>query len=392
MTGAVGRVSIVETGGRVHQVPISVDIYKNAAEARLSVPDYLQMQYGQHADKNYANGNIFAQMMASINSPIDVQGRGFQKMVLGDVLSGKFQAATTEDAQSASSILAPAAILSLVEENPQDDHSETITMFDRLIAIDSSIPNKRFEMPIFDSSNADLQQTSAIGQLATPNIVGQLKVSEKAYAIPTISYGVEISDEALTAYTIDHVALYLRRLRNQLTYNLICQQFNSIINGDLDMDMKPLEVKPISMFDSAAGNGKITHRGYVKWLRSGCKYRRPDYVLCNEDDYFEIIERKGRPTVLTNPVVNSEQMAYNAKPVNMSLQEPNIFILEEGIVPAGTLVAVDSKAAIARVRNSKANYDATLDLVMQKGKQMRFDEGQVVYRHDDQAFIATTIH
>lgn len=392
MSGVVGRVSIVETGGKKHEVPITVNIYTEAADAKLSVPDYLQQKYGQNADRNYAKGNVFAQMMASINTPIDEKGKGFRGMVLGDVLNGTFRAATTEDAKSASTILAPAAILSIVEENPQEDHSDTITMFEKLIAVDESVPNKRFEMPIFDSSNADIQQTSAIGQLATPNIVGQLKVSEKAYAIPTFSYGVEVSDEALTALTIDHVALYLRRLRKQFAYNLISQQLSGVINGDKDMDMTALDVTPITQFDREAGNGKLTHRGYVKWLRSGWKFHQADFVLCNEDDYFEIIDRKGRPTVTTNPVTNTEQMAYPARPINMHLNEPQIFILEEGIIPAGTLVAIDSSGAIARVRNSKANYEATEDLVMRKGKQMRFDEGQIVYRHDTSAWKVTTLN
>ena len=392
MSGFVGNAAFIEAGGRPSQIPISVDLYKLAADDNMSVPEYLQQEYGHKADKNYAGGNVFSQVMASLNTPINVKGKGFRGMKLGDVLDGTFRAAATQDAKTASTILAPAAILSIVEENKAEDHTDTLSMFEKLVALDESVPNDTFAMPIFDSSNADKQQASAIGQLATPNIVGQLTISQKSHTIPTFSYGLEASDKALKAYSIDSIAIYLKRLRNQLAFNLVCQQLNSLINGDVDMDMKPLPVVPITRYDSEAGNGVLTHRAYVKWLRANWKFRQVDYVLCNEDDYFRIIDRKGRPTILTNPITSSEQMAYPAKPINMNIYEPQIYILEEGVIPAGTLVGIDSRSAIARVRNSQANYDAVEDLAMRRGKAMRFDEGQVVYRHDDKAFKVTTLN
>ena len=385
MSRITDNASFIESGGRPSQIPISIDIYKSAADRNLSVPAYLQQEYGQKADKNYANGSVFSQVMASLNAPIDVRGKGFRAMKLGNILDGIFQASITQDAKTACAILAPAAILSIVEENPAEDRTDTLSMFEKLIAIDESISSDTFAIPIFDLSNADKRQASAIGQSAI-SYVGRLTISRKSHTIPTFSYCLEASDKALKDYCIDTIAIYLRRLRKPLAFNLVCQQLNSLINGDRDMDIKPLPVVPINKYDSEAGNGVLTHKAYMKWLRNDCRFYQVDYVLCNEDDYFRIIERKGRPNI------SLEQMAYATKPINKNIFEPQIFILNEGVVPPGTLVGIDSRYAIARLKYSQANFDAVEEMVMRNGKALYFDERQVLYRHDDEAFKVTTLN
>ncbi|MBI0165026.1 MULTISPECIES: hypothetical protein [Snodgrassella] len=377
--------SFIESGGRPSQIPISIDIYKSAADSNLSVPAYLQQEYGQKADKNYANGSVFSQVMASLNAPIDVKGKGFRAMKLGNILDGTFRAAVTQDAKKAITILAPAAILSIVEENKTEDYTDTLSMFEKLIAIDKFNSSDTFAMPIFDLSNADKRQASAIGQSAI-SYVGRLTISRKSHTIPTFSYGLKASDEALKACSINAITIHLRSLRKSLASNLVRQQLNSLINGNRDMDIKPLPVVPINKYDSEAGNGVLTHKAYMKWLWNDRGIYQVDYVLCNEDDYFRIIERKGCPNI------SLEQMAYATKPINKNIVEPQIFILNEGVVPPGTLVGIDSRYAIARLKYSQANFDAVEEMVMRNGKALYFDERQVLYRHDEEAFKVTTLN
>lgn len=372
MSRIIGSASFIESGGRPSQIPISIDIYKSAAGSNLSVPAYLQRKYGHKADKNYANGNVFSQVMASLNIPIDAKGRDFRGMALGDVLDGTFQASITQHAKTACTILAPAAILSIVEENPAEDRTDKLSKFEKLIAIDKSNSSDTFAMPIFDLSNADKRQASAIGQSAI-SYVGRLTISRKSHTIPTFSYALKVSDMALKACSIDDIAICLRVLHKPLAFNLVCQQLNSLINGDRDMDIKPLPVVPINKYDSEAGNGVLTHKAYMKWLWNDRGIYQVDYVLCNEDDYFRIIKRKGCP-------------------INKNILEPQIFFLDEGIVPSGTLVGIDSRYAIARLKYSQANFDAVEEMVMRNGKALHFDERQVLYRHDDKAFKVTTLN
>lgn len=46
MAGLIGKASFIESGGRPSEIPISIDLYKLAADSNLSVPAYLQQEYG----------------------------------------------------------------------------------------------------------------------------------------------------------------------------------------------------------------------------------------------------------------------------------------------------------------------------------------------------------
>ena len=83
---------------------------------------------------------------------------------------------------------------------------------------------------------------------------------------------------------------------------------------------------------------------------------------------------------------SKELAAYEARPMNFGYTEPQIFIVNKGVIPTGIIVGLDSRFAIARIRNSEANYQATEQLVIRKGEQMRFDNGEIVYRQDDSAW------
>lgn len=384
------EVTVIQSGGRECKVPLDIEIYSKASELGISVPNLFRQMYGQNADKRYANGDVFAQAMASVGMAPEL----FRRMRWGELMEGSFQSTitSTEDTRTAVRILAPAAILAMMEENPRINYADEYNMFSKMIAVDTSIANNRFEYPLFDSSNAEEQAESIISQSSTPNIVGQLTVSQKAYSIPTYSYGVEMSYEALKAFTIDQISIYLERLKYRLNFNRMCSQFSAVINGDRDMDMAALPVTSIKEFDSEAGNGVLTHKGYFSWLWSKRRTCRINYILCDLATYFKVIGRKGRPTIVTEPVDSQETQAHPAKPININIYEPQIFILDDGVIPTDTLIGFDSTGAIARVTNSEANYSAVQDIVLRKSKQMRFDFGQVVYRHEDSAWSAVTLH
>ena len=384
-------VSVICRGGRTHQVPVSLDLYEAAAKAGQSVPDYFREQYGKDADPNYANGDAFLQALASVGLDLTDKRRGFRSMSYRSVMNNDFSAATTANQQEAARILSVAAVLELVKENPTRDIPDEFSLFEKMLALDVEITSRSFEYPIFNTSNATEQMESVTSQLATPNIVGQLTVSDKAYKIPSYAFGVEVSDEASRALTIDNVTLYLNDLKRELSYKRLMAQFSRLINGDVDLDMKALQPTPFTQFDPTATTGKVTHRGWLKWLRWQRISRRIDYVLCDFDTYMEIINRDGRPTIVNQPVTVAEIGAYPAKPINLGMYEPQLFILDDGIIPTGMFVGLDSRIAVARVSNLAANYEATRDIVMRRGQQMRFDHGEVVYRHKEAAWSAVTL-
>ena len=373
------------------EVSVDAKIYEKAHDAKCTVPQYLEREYG--ADVNPAkHGTVFSQMLAQCNMNLDKDRvTGLGAATLRNVMDGSYvqgmDAALTKDSVPLSRILAPAAILELLEINRREDRSSDVAAFNSMLATDVSISGNRYEQPVFDTTGADLQEVSRIGQLQVPNIVGQLFVSERSGSIPTYSYGLEISDEAAKSMTIDQVAIYLEVMANAQSGALVDAHINALVNGNADIKQEALKSVKSKTFDSAA-TGKLTHRAYVKWLRQNRRLRNISHVLCDEETYFKIIDREGRPTASTLHVEDKEIHAYDARVMNYGFEEPQIFIVNDGVIPTDTLVGLDSRFAIAKVRNSEADYRATEELIMRKGTQMRFDEGSVVYRLHEQAWTA----
>lgn len=380
--------------GRNGQHEISVDekVYEKSHDAKCSVPQYLEREYGKDLDAK-EHGTVFSQLLAQCNMNLSKdQTTGLGSATLGDIYKGTGPAAaTTRDAVPLSRILMPAAVLELVEQNRMADTASDVRAFESMIAVDTSISGNRYEQPVFDASGAESQELSRIDQLQVPNIIGSLKVAERAGSIPTYSYGVEISDEAVKAMTIDQVAIYLSRLSSVQAALQVDMHLNTLTQGDKDLGQAALVGKQSDAYDTASTGGVLTHRAYVKWLRENRRRRTVTHVLCDEDTYFKVVDRKGRPTANTLYVEDKEIHAYPQRVMNYGFQEPEIFIVNNGVIPANTLVGLDSKFAIARIRNTEANYQATEELVMRKGKQMRFDSGSVTYRLDDSAWTVLNI-
>lgn len=380
--------------GRNGQHEISVDekVYEKAHDAKCSVPQYLEREYGKDLDAK-EHGTVFSQLLAQCNMNLSKdQTTGLGSATLGDIYKGTGPAAAiTGDAVPLSRILMPAAVLELVEQNRMADTASDVRAFESMIAVDTSISGNRYEQPVFDASGADSQELSRIDQLQVPNIIGTLKVAERAGSIPTYSYGVEISDEAVKAMTIDQVAIYLSRMASVQAALQVDMHLNALTQGDKDLGQAALVGKQSDAYDTASTGGVLTHRAYVKWLRENRRRRTVTHVLCDEDTYFKVVDRKGRPTANTLYVEDKEIHAYPQRVMNYGFQEPEIFIVNNGVIPANTLVGLDSKFAIARIRNTEANYQATEELVMRKGKQMRFDSGSVTYRLDDSAWTVLNI-
>ena len=60
--------------------------------------------------------------------------------------------------------------------------------------------------------------------------------------------------------------------------------------------------------------------------------------------------------------------------------------MEPGVVPANTIVGLDSRYAIRKITNLQAEYSAAQELVMRRGQELRFDFGEVATRMYDNAF------
>lgn len=377
-------------GGQRHEIPLDARMYKDAAEAGCSVPQYLERKYQDLTDAS-THGTVWKQLLAQNGMTMTenkITGLGPAKMahILDGGISNGIDAAIVRDAVPASRILAPAAVLEMVEINLAADKSSDVAQFEKMIGYDFSVNDDRFEQPVVDFSGNDQVRSRAIAQLDVPQIFGKLTVAERQSSIPTYALGLEMSDKAQRAYSFDYVTRLLTRQATVEKAARVNAHINALVNGDKDIQQEALPKVAAKEFDSNATGGKLTHKAYIAWLRRKRAFRTIDWVMCDLATYFKIIGREGRPTVQTLPVVDRELMHEMAKAVNLNHLEPNIYIVDDGVIPTDTIVGLDSRFAINRVTNLSANYSAVQELVMRRGTEMRFDFGELVFRGEDTAW------
>ena len=195
-----------------------------------------------------------------------------------------------------------------------------------------------------------------------------------------------MSDKAQKAYTFDFVTRLIARQAAAEKAARVNGHINALVNGDADTQQAALPKVAAKTFDAAAVGKKLTHKAYISWLRRNRARRHIDWVMCDLATYFKIIGREGRPTIQTMPAVYPEAMAEMARAVNLNHLEPQIYIVDDGVIPTDTIVGLDSRYAINRVTNLSANYSAVQELVMRRGTEMRFDFGELVFRGEDAAW------
>jgi hypothetical protein len=141
-------------------------------------------------------------------------------------------------------------------------------------------------------------------------------------------------------------------------------------------------------YDSTAGAGVITQKGWLKSLYDPSRKTNYDGLICDLDSYLAIQNRVGRPVMFdatantSGNVGNMGTYGLNVDPnlLNWSVGVPRVLIVPSGLWQASAYLLVDSRYALARVRNASASYSAVEQMVMQRSSQMRFDWSEMVHR------------
>lgn len=389
----------INSKGETHQVPLEVGMYRAAFDNGMSFEQWINRQY---ADADPKHGTAFNQLLASEGIFLrPVKEYGVRASTMDEILNGKgqMQAGGTiiKEGVPASRILFPAAYLSVIEDKLLVDLNVTPNAFEGMIAVDDSINNDRFERPQLHYSKPEAARHSIISQLAMPNTMLGITVSELSRKIPTFSLGLEVSDQALKATTLDLVGLALARQaaveRNERAQNYISQ----MLNGDTDNGMAALssisgKVLNASTLDGTTlGVGVLSQKAWIKWLFNNHLKRKITHVVTDLDTAMAIENRTGKPTNYTdNP--NSPRIDAIPTMLNQAWDfNTKVFITDDPNWPAHTIMGFDARYAIHRVKSLTATYEAVEQLVMRRSTQMRFDFGEVVYRLFDEAFEVLTL-
>ena len=374
----------INAEGQQTDVTLSPNLYKAAVDAGLSVPQYLNREYPTNAA---AASSTFEQMCASSGLIVgDNREFGLRSPVLSDILSGKadLNAAAVADANPASRILYPAVVLELIENQLSVDRETDPTSFDKMIATDISVTSNRVEQPVVDVSNAEVR-AQAISQLAPPKTMLSITTSDTARTLPTMSIGMEVSDQALAATTMDFVSMIVNRQlkveRNARVYDYLL----GFLNGDTDTGQSALAVTKADTYDALVTTaGTVSKKALVMWLVHNYYIRHITHVVTDIQGMMAIED--ALVTTNTNQHVPGG-LVPSFSIMNRMLQNLEIFVVDGTAGwTANTLMGIDASSAIVRIRNSAAAYSAVEQFVLRRSNALRYDFSEIAYRLFDDAF------
>lgn len=387
--------SFYDKDGALQQVPLNVQMYREAADNGQSFAQFVNTQFPTDAERH---GSTFEQLMASEGMFIKPNAEyGVRAASMDEILNGrpKRDAATgtiVKEAIPASRILFPAAILSAIEDKLSVDLETTPNAFEGMIAVDDSIGGDRFERPVLNFSKPEAARSQGISQLALPNTMLTITASDVSRKIPTSSIGLEISEQAVKSTTLDLVGLALARQAATERNERALGYMLSLYNGDDDMGMAALstlsgKVKRVNELDTTVTTaGMISQKGWIKWLALNATKRRITHAVMDLDTAMALEGRRDKP-IITGDNPNSPRIDAIPTIINPSWDfNTKIFLTLDPNWPAGIIMGIDSRYAIHRVKSLSASYEAVENLVMRRATQMRFDHGEIVYRLYDEAF------
>lgn len=376
--------TFINAEGQRTEAVLSTNIYKAAIDKGVSVPQYINRTYPTEAG---AEASTFEQMCASAG--LFVGGNkefGLRSPTLDDILSGRAEinAAAVADANPASRILYPAVILELIESGIAVDRETDPMAFDKMVAADINVTSNRVEQPVVNVTGAEVR-AKVISQLAPPQTMLSITTSDTARSLPTMSIGMEVSDQALSSTTLDFVSMVVERQlaveRNARTYDYLL----GCLNGDEDMGQSALAVTKANVYDtSITGAGAVTKKALVKWLVNNYYKRHITHIVTDIDGMLAM-ETALQTTNTNQPVPGALTPQFSL--MNRLLESVQLFIVDSSAGwTANTLMGLDARSAIIRIRNSAAAYSAVEQFVLRRSSALRFDFSEIAYRFRDEAF------
>lgn len=396
----MSKISIVGVAGDRQEITLNASLYKAAHDAGMTVSAYLSSQYKTDESKY---GSVMQQAMASAGLfAKDDPANGIKAATVKAVMDGDCDSmykvaaggTNTADAVPASRILFPAAILEMVENKLYSDKNSEIALFDSFVASKQTISGTRYEYPVLDYTRPEQARSSRTSQLAEPNLMMTLTTSDKQGTVPAFALGLQISDQAMRASTIDFVSLSVSRQAEVEAAERLDDCIKAMVSGDADAGFSALPVVKAVSFDATiAANGVITHKAWLKWLASARRTRQIDKVIMTLDTFLKVEGRTGKPLKETDSTEKPFEQRPDIIPslLNLSLAGVKVFIVENTVVADDVIVGFDSRYAMRKITNSEAEYKAAEQLVMLKGQQMRWDWGYTIHRLYDEAWSVLSL-
>jgi hypothetical protein len=390
----MSKISILDRTGNPMEIELDTSIYREAHDAGCTVPQLLEQKFGDKVDAE-KHGNVTEQVAASSGLFFRPDQRfGLRAPRMSEIFDGKagFNAgAIVREAAPVSRLIFPAVVLEMIENALVKDYASQPAIFDSMIAQTDTVAGPRYERPVVNFTRPAAGRSQGIAQGALPAYMMTLTVSDEAKKIPTFAIGLEMTDEALKATTLDFVTLSLQRQVEVERDARVEGYISALVSGDADHGQSALGSVTSDSLHAATAAGALSHTAWMKFLYRNRRTRQVSHIICDFATAMKIENRENKPTVSTDDP-NSPRIDTLTNMLNPgAASSVKLFLVDDGVVAADTIVALDSRYAIRRVRNSEAEYQAAEEFVMKRMKALRFDFGEVVYRMFDDAWDVMTI-
>jgi len=388
-------VSFEDCQGNNQEVKLDVSLYKKAADAGVSLSQYINRNF----KTNHPTASTFDQMASSAGLFLSSSNNyGINPPTMADVMSGNAvlnAGAITRDGGAsigtpASRILYPEVVLQSVFSELNESDDPFLKSLNDMTAITSNVTSSRIEQPVINVTGPKDVSDQPISQLAPPPNMVQITTSDKSYRMPTRAIGLEISDEALQASTLDLVSLALTANSRQQAINRAEQDLSGLISGDVDSNVAAVVAANASTLDSGIPGVKMTQKAYVKFLYENYRTLGIDWLVMDIDTALELENRTGKPVVTgDNPTSPRIDTIFTVE--NLTLQPPKVLLVDTSVVGADTVIGIDSRYAIRKIVNVSASYEAIENYVLRRAKGMRFDQSSMFTKIYPEAFKGLVI-
>lgn len=385
--------------GNFVDVPFHAKEYQEAADRKLTLSQHLSQKYGHGTDEG-KYGPVISQMMGSAGMFLGSDKHtGLRSPSMKDIVTDGIQLSNLvrndgSDRNSvAGRLLFPEIIMRTMEAELTENNDDFIGGWNSMIAMTETINGPIFDQPVINSSASENSRSNPISQLAMPDRMLSITTANTPRRITTRSIGVQISAEAQAATSLQLVNLAVAAQSRGERVAMIEEDIDAILNGDLDRGADPaLPTFTAKSLDNSITNaGTITHLAYLKYLRSKYRVRTIDWVVCDLLTAIALEGRTGKPVSSTNFNPNGSNLAVDMTIDNLSVRAPRVLIVDDGVIPANTVLGLDSRYALRRVINVSASWNAIEEFVLRRGTGFRIDYGEVTHRLYDQAFDVMTL-
>jgi predicted HAD superfamily phosphohydrolase YqeG len=280
-------------------------------------------------------------------------------------------------------LLYPQMILETMQEHLQDDGSDILAKYAEMVAVTRNVGGKKVDQPLINTKAPEGSRSGEIAELAEPETMVTITTGDRSYRIPTKSIGLTISDEAMESTTIDLVRVVMEAQARGERIAMVEDQLRALVLGDKDRGIEALPVKAIGSFDAAiTGNGQITKKAYIKWLRENYRLREISHVMTDLDTVLDIDDQ----LLPKMTGMDSSRIMTPFSGMNLDIPVPKMVDFSQDVFGAGMLVGLDRRNAIQRFVNVNANYEGIENYVMRRANSFRVDYGEMATRLYDEAW------